>query len=315
MAENPGLPRAEELASLLRLGESTVVPEILERVLLQPALSKFDTAGREYRSQLLEFAFGIADQGRTNPSAAKPLCEKGAFVVEALHGAAALLDAQEFEPAGAPGWNAGNWLYFWPLERLKTWGLSPAQELRVYRCGVQAMLRNQFGQAVDLGGPVDALPQEKIFDACLGSMELGAGARMQLAAQIGALLGNADPATETLLAEFGKAFGVALQMFADIADQKESLRLRRPSWVWAVAAQYSHPEDFAKFLSAVRLLPQAQATEQWLEDQALEVRAKSLAIEYLNRAFDPLEDRLGEKQSLVWVRDLAEKLKRAAFKA
>jgi len=301
------LPRSEDLIALLRLSHSEVVPEILERVLIRPVPSFVGRPGSEFRAQLLEFAFGIADQGRTPPTAARALCEKGIFMVEAIYAASRVLDEAEKSPL-----HVGQWLYAWPLERLKTWGLPPEQEIRIYRCTVQAVLQSQFGQAIDLGAGIDSLPQEKIADACLGSMELGSGTLMQLAAQLGALLGGAPAPLETTLADFGKSFGVALQMFDDIGSKYEALRLRRPSWVWSVAAQYSDAEEFARFREAVRQLPQPQAVDQWLENQALGVRAKALAIEYLNRAFDPLEDRLGAAQSLVWVRELGEKLRRVA---
>ncbi|MBY0370369.1 polyprenyl synthetase family protein [bacterium] len=254
---------------------------------------------------------GISDAGRTAPAAARALCEKGIFMVESIQAACRTLDGLEAPVFAPPSSRARHWLSLWPLETIPDWGLSGDRQLRVYRCAVQALLQSQSGQALEEAKPVDALPQDKIPEACLGAMELGAGALMQLAARLGAILGGADAALEQTLADFGKSFGVAFQMFQDINAPSTVLASRRPGWVWAVAAQYSSAEDFAAFRGAIQLLPHPQAVDQWLHQQALHVRAKSLAIDYLNGAFDPLEDRLGATQSNVWVRELALKLRQA----
>lgn len=281
-------------------------------------------------AQILDFGFDAADAGRTPPEVAAERREKGAFIIEALHAASLVtedIDDGSIERRAAPtldrklgvpvALNAGSWLYFWPLEKIASWGLAPVQELRLYRLCINALLRAHCGQAIDIGFGMDTLPQEKVLETSLAAMELKSGAFMGLAAALGGAMADADDATLDWLRDFGVAFGVALQMFDDIGNlakpgtkQYEDLKLRRPSWIWACAAQGSRPEDYQAFLGAVRRLPDASALELWLQQQALVIRAKSLAIEHLDRAFGPLEERLGPER-LTWVREVGERLREA----
>jgi geranylgeranyl pyrophosphate synthase len=332
---NALLPQPAELAAILRMNPSDALEPILRQALINPIESFLARSGKRFRSQVLEFAFAVADEGRTSPEIAKELCAKGSFIVEAIHAASMVVDDiedQSLERRGQPtlhrqvgipiALNAGNWLYFWPLERVKTWGFTPAQELQIYRTVIEAVVNAHFGQAIDVGVPIDTVGQEKVWETCLASLELKTGALMGLASALGAVLASANSDTVSLLRDFGISFGVALQMFDDIGNlsakggafdpkQFEDLKLRRPSWVWAVAASYSAPEEFEAFKEAVRALPQTTDLDHWMERHALKVRAKSLAIEHLDRAFSPLEERLGCDEKTRWIREVGQKLRRA----
>jgi geranylgeranyl pyrophosphate synthase len=186
---------------------------------------------------------------------------------------------------------------------------------------MDAIVRAHFGQAIDVGTPIDALPQEKVWETCLASLEWKTGALMGLAASLGAALAGADEKTLSQLRDFGVAFGIALQMFDDIGNlgagkgtlpdpkQYEDLRLRRPSWIWACAAHSSSPEDYARFIEAVRRLPDPSWVEMWLDAQALPVRAKAMAVENLDQAFGPLEERLRADERVQWIRELSDRLR------
>ncbi len=324
------LPRTKDITRLLRLHSAPSVAPLFEATLLRPIGDFLNASGKRLRTQILDFGFDAADAGRTPAEVAAERREKGAFIIEALHAASLVIDDIEdgsLERRGAPtlhrqvgmpvALNAGTWLYFWPLEKIASWGLTPTQELRLYRLCINALLRAHCGQAIDLGVGVDTLPQEKVLETSLAAMELKTGAFMGLAAALGGALADADDPTLEWLRDFGVAFGVALQMFDDIGNlakpgskQYEDLKLRRPSWIWACAAQGSGPEDYQAFLEAVWRLPDASALELWLQQQALVIRAKSLAIEHLDRAFGPLEERLGPER-LTWVREVGERLREA----
>ncbi len=324
------LPRSKDIARLLRLHATPSVAPVFESALLGPIAEFLNGSGKRLRTQILDFAFDAADAGRTPPEVAEERREKGAFIIESLHAASLVIDDIEdgsLERRGVPtlhqkvglpvALNAGTWLYFWPLEKIAAWGLSPVQEVRLYRLCINSLLRAHCGQAIDLGVGVETLPQDKVMETSLAAMELKTGAFMGLAAGLGGALADADDSTLEWLRDFGVALGVALQMFDDIGNltkpglkQYEDLKLRRPSWIWACAAQGSRPEDYEAFKTAVSRLPDVAYLELWLQQQALVVRAKSLAIEHLDRAFGPLEERLGADR-LVWVRELGERLREA----
>jgi geranylgeranyl pyrophosphate synthase len=330
------LPHGNDIAALLSLPPDSNLQKQIEQTLLQPIGKFLNRSGKRFRTQILEFGFDIANDGRIGEAQARQLCAQGAFILESIHAASMVVDDIEdesMERRGEPtlhrqvglpiALNAGNWLYFWPLERLKHWGLPPAQELKVYRLCMDAIVRAHLGQAIDVGVPIDSLAQERVFETCMASMELKTGALMGLAASLGAALADADEPTLKLLGEFGSAFGVALQMFDDIGNlvahngdapdlkQYEDLKLRRPSWVWAVAAQTSNAKEYDRLREAVKHLPDPSWVESWLNHHALPMRAKAMAVENLDAAFGPLEDRLGNAERLLWVREIGDRLRRA----
>ena len=330
------LPHNAELAALLAQPLDSHVQTQIEQTLIKPLDGYLSKSGKRFRSQILEIGFHLADEGRTPKATADALCEKGTFLIEMIHAASMVVDDiedQSEQRRGQPAFyrqvglpvalNAGNWLYFWPLERIKTWGLAPERELAVYRLCHSALLRAHFGQALDVGVPIDSVPQDKVWETCLASLELKTGALMGLAADLGGALAGADAATVKLLHDFGVAFGITLQMFDDISNllpgtgplpdpkQYEDLKLRRPSWVWACAAHASSDQEYARLIEAVRHLPDPTWVEAWLDRQALPMRAKAMAVEHLDGAFGPLEERLGSKEKLSWLREIGDKLKKA----
>lgn len=330
------LPQGSDIAALLSLEPGSNIQHQLEETLLKPIAAYLNRSGKKFRTQILEFAFDVANDGKMSDAQSRELCAKGSFIVESIHAASMVVDDIEdesMERRGVPtlhrqvglpiALNAGNWLYFWPLERLAGWGFTAEQEVRVYRLCMDSIVRAHFGQALDVGLAIDSIAQERVPEMCAASMELKTGALMGLAATLGGSLGGADPATLNLLKDFGVSFGIALQMFDDIGNllprsgktpdpkQYEDLKLRRPSWVWSVAAQTSSPKEYDRFREAVKLLPDPSWVESWLNQHALPMRAKAMAIENLDSAFGPLEDRLGGAEKIHWVREIGSRLRRA----
>jgi geranylgeranyl pyrophosphate synthase len=104
------------------------------------------------------------------------------------------------------------------------------------------------------------------------------------------------------LNEFGHRFGIVLQMFDDLgnvtgkkepAKRWEDLRLRRPSWVWACAAEICSGELFQEFSAAVGKLPDAGPLRNWFqrEPQFLE-ECRERAVGYLRAIQRDLKDNL-----------------------
>jgi geranylgeranyl pyrophosphate synthase len=105
----------------------------------------------------------------------------------------------------------------------------------------------------------------------------------------------------SILDQFGQDLGVSLQMFDDLgnligkcepAKRYEDLRLSRPSWVWACAAQSSSSKAYAEFCTAVGNLPDARKLESWSEAHNLTERVRVCARGYLDSAFRQLKERL-----------------------
>jgi geranylgeranyl pyrophosphate synthase len=114
--------------------------------------------------------------------------------------------------------NAGNWLYFWPFQLLKETGLAEEDLLHVYERYHRTLLRAHFGQALDLGAKVDSLAQSAVVQVCLASMRLKTGALMGFATLLGGAIANAAEKTLSVLDDFGRDLGVALQMFDDLGN-------------------------------------------------------------------------------------------------
>jgi len=77
---------------------------------------------------------------------------------------------------------------------------------------------------------------------------------MSMCAELGALAGGAEDLQRARLSKFGCRFGVALQMFNDIAEvmgdmscNDNARSFRRPSLIWAVAASELQPAAYEEF--------------------------------------------------------------------
>jgi geranylgeranyl pyrophosphate synthase len=309
----------------LQLSQSGAVDDILQSALIGPAQEFLRRPSKQIRGQLVELGFTLAGR-EVDPER----CALGAEVLETIHAGSLVVDDIQDEsrfrrgqPAlhrqhGVPlALNVGNWLYFWPLERLPQCGLPPEQELRLYRICHRALLRAHFGQAVDLGTPIDELPRARIPSVVLSSLELKTGALTALAVGLGAALAGANDEELKRLEKFGSGFGVALQMFDDLGNLKrrgsdgkqfEDLRLRRPSWVWAVAAEHFPSDAFEAFRSSVRELPEETALRRWLDAHDLAATGKTFALSYLERATAEIE---GCKAGVNEARELGERLSAA----
>jgi geranylgeranyl pyrophosphate synthase len=158
--------------------------------------------------------------------------------------------------------NTGNWLYFWPLALLDELGLAPAlaAELRGRMC--RAMLRCHYGQSLDLAVPVGHLPRNAVVSVVATSTRLKTGALTSLCAEVGALAGGAPPDRVEPLRRFGRRLGVGLQMLDDLGNlagvdqdrRHEDLRLGRPTWPWAWAADDLDEQSFAALQAQARVV-------------------------------------------------------------
>ena len=307
------LPANERLAELLGLDDPSTVEDVLRSALLDPLAELTSTRGKRIRGQLVTLGYRLVSDTPASVLVAKQ-CRSCADVVELIHAGSLVIDdiedgsiVRRGRPAlhvqfGVPiAVNAGNWLYFWPFELLRQTELPNDKIFYIYEHCHRTLLRAHFGQAVDLGARVDSLPQRRVAGACLASMKLKTGALMGFATILGGAIAGASERVLSILDEFGRELGVALQMFDDLgnligkcepAKRYEDLKLCRPSWVWACAANSSTPRAYEQFCSAVGTLPDAHELDLWIEAYNLVERVRASAHRHLDTTFRQLKERL-----------------------
>ena len=329
------LPARERWAELLGLEECRAVEQILQRALLDPIEELTSIRGKRIRGQLVAFSYRLLCGGLPDSVLAEKRCRLAAEAVEFIHAGSLIVDdiedgspVRRGRPAlhlryGMPiALNAGNWLYFWPFDLFKEIGVPKDRLLHIYESCHRTLLRAHLGQAIDLGAKIDALAQEDVVDVCVNSIRLKTGALMGFAALLGAVISASSGRVLSILDDFGRDLGVALQMYDDLGNaigkcepskRYEDLTLSRPSWVWACAAVNSTPRDYQEFLAA-RRLPDHADLEAWLAEHDIIERTRQSARKYLDLSFSSLENRLGaagahwSRRAFDELRDLGEEI-------
>jgi hypothetical protein len=83
----------------------------------------------------------------------------------------------------------------------------------------------------------------------------------------------------------------------ELSKRCEDLKLYRPSWVWACAANSSTPRHYKQFCAAVARLPDAEELEAWMQEHNLVRRVRASAYHHLEAAFHRLEERLTSEKA------------------
>jgi geranylgeranyl pyrophosphate synthase len=300
-----------ELNDLLGVRSGAAVDDIIKVALVNPVKDVTSNRGKRIRGKLVALSYRLVAEGSTPSLVETVQCRTCAEVVELIHAGSLVVDdiedgsmTRRGKPAlhiryGLPtALNAGNWLYFWPFQLIKALELPNRTALSVYECYHRTLLRAHFGQAMDLGSRVDRLLQTRVPDVCLATMELKTGALMGFAMMLGAAIAGATEAATSLVDEFGRDLGIALQMFDDLgnvlgirepAKKYEDLVLYRPSWAWGCAARTSLPRDYEQFVAAVGKLPDARELEHWMDKHRLTQRMRESARHQLESAFEDLQ--------------------------
>lgn len=312
------VPGDHRLSELLGFTAPPTVGLLLAEALIRPIGDLISNPGKQVRGQLVSFSYRLLSGDQIPSGNAAKRCRSCAEVIELIHAGSLIVDDIEDgstmrrgRPAlhvryGMPAaLNAGNWLYFWPFELLKSAGFAEEDLVIIYEKYQRTLLRAHYGQALDLGTRVDSLPQNEVIDVCLAAMRLKTGALMGFAAFLGAMLADGSERLVSALDEFGRDLGVALQMFDDLGNvigkcepskRYEDITLSRPSWMWACAAQTSSPGDYREFIAAARKLPDATELEHWLASHQVLEETRQSARAHLDCCFEKLKERLdGER--------------------
>jgi geranylgeranyl pyrophosphate synthase len=324
------LPENDHLRELLGMPENATVEDILRLALFNPLKELAFTRGKRVRAQLVNLGYRLVGESTTPPVTAAQQCRSCAEVVELIHAGSLVIDdiedgshVRRGRPAlhvrfGLPiALNAGNWLYFWPFQMLKELQLPGDKLLFLYEHYHQTLLKAHFGQALDLGARVDALPQDQVSRACIASMKLKTGALMGFAFALGGSTAGVGKSVLRVLDEFGTHLGVALQMFDDLGNltgkrepskRYEDLMLYRPSWAWACAADHSLPGEYENFVTAVSELPHTTQVDMWLEKHRLLELGRKRARRHMDFAFRQLETQLNAER-VRWSKGAFEELR------
>jgi geranylgeranyl pyrophosphate synthase len=334
----PRVPDAAEFEAMLDLGWP-LAPGALggyfAQALLDPLRGFLAHPGKAIRAQLVKAAYALARAlGPAAPgfrsvspdAAAAPAgaCAGLAECIELIHAGSLIIDDVQDSSSvrrGQPtlhlrygiavALNAGSWLYFQGLAQLHKLGLPADVERAGCRLLHTRMLRAHCGQALDVGVAIDQVPQADVRELCLATIRLKSGELTALALLLGAYAGGAGPALLETLDRFGHDIGMALQMFDDLNNLQlargdsvgvkrlEDLYLRRPSWLWAVAATETGAADYEKFKHAVSRLPNELPLATWLGKHALATRARAAAERFMHQRFDELRTSLPEKAAVV----------------
>jgi geranylgeranyl pyrophosphate synthase len=314
------------LAKRLELPRSRVVQRRLEQTLLEPAARFVASPSKGWRARLVQLGWTLA-------GGARPLPRLLPQLIELVHAGSLIVDDIQDDSAerrGAPALhrrigvplalNAGNWLYFVPLELLSTLGVSPATELALHRRMTAAMARCHCGQALDVGLRIEALAPAEIAEVVRVVATLKTGALTELGIGVGALAAGADRKRLGAIERFGRRFGVALQMLDDLgnldgerapARRHEDIRLGRPTWVWAWLAGRLDRVSFARLqrqsraVAAGRLPPAVLAARL---RGLLGDRGRRAATSALTRAVRDLERACGPSPALTAVRGEVDRL-------
>lgn len=271
----------ESLARSLGLPDSSVPGRVWDRALRDPISRFFETPGKQVRARLMEQAFDLAGGMQ------KPLFPEAPLLVEILHAGSLIIDDVEDgsqvrrgRPAlhtevGVPiAVNAGNWLYFWPMELLPRMNLRPEVELSLFRAVSQSIFRCHYGQALDLSTDVRRLARDEVPGIVEATTRLKTGSLFELAAIVGATLAGASNETVQRIGSLGRDMGIGLQMLDDLSGicnerrkdkGHEDLLSGRPTWPWAWIAKTIDDGSFSK-LQRMGLELDGSRTTQALTD-------------------------------------------------
>lgn len=319
----------DELGAELGWIADQVPAPIWAQALTGPLEEVLSSPGKEFRSRLVTASYALAG-GKL------PLCPEVPAIVEILHAGSLVVDDIEDGSdlrRGAPSLhttygvpialNAGNWLYFWAFRLIERLAVGEGTQLAMLRAMARALLACHYGQALDLSVVVDQLTRPEVPRVVRAATELKTGRLMQLAAEIGTLAAGADGPTLSALAGFGRRLGTGLQMLDDLGGLisprrahkgDEDLRLGRPSWPWAWAAELEPDVGYARLRELGREVRTGRAPVERLATRLRDVvggSARARVHRHLSDALDALAGTLGSSEHLGALKQEIERMEKS----
>ena len=269
------------------LGDLRAMTPVIDETLWAPLEDFLSAPGKNVRPRLVEIGYRLCanDAEALSPELQERILI-ASEIVESVHAGALIIDDIQDGSLvrrnretmhikyGMPlALNAGNWLYFWALDRIRGLKLPIEERLPLLEDCVQLLLEAHYGQALDIGTSLIDLPQTEVAALCRSSMELKTSTLMALALRLGSSLAGQTSLDPKLL-DLGRQLGFVLQVYDDVGNfllphtlepskRWEDLRLKRPSWVWTQVASTASAAEFSAFTAALEKLPDEQAVNEF----------------------------------------------------
>jgi geranylgeranyl pyrophosphate synthase len=310
--------RFDDLALLRVAGpRAAALPSwMLTQSLFRPAATFLSRTGKQLRGELVELGWSAGGGSGSCPRVLRETVElihAGALIVDDIQdGATSRRGSRALHRRiGVPlALNVGNWLYFWPLERLARLNVPPETALALQRRIVHAVSRCHVGQALDLHLHPNALSREEMPAAVRAISDLKTGALTELAVVLGAVAAGASRRRTTALARFGHRVGVGVQMLNDLSDvgglpgrraRFHDVRSGRVTWPWAWLAQTTSETTYRELRrrsQAVRHNRVAAAPLGRLLREHVAEHGRRAAKEWLARAASSLTIEVGRHRGV-----------------
>lgn len=309
-------PKGMALNEFLNLAHAPELEDLFDKSLNTPLADFLLRPRKNIRNKIVQLGFSLASNNLQQPS--KPpvdiesVCNSCCAVLEIFHAGSLVVDDIQDDSQfrrgkqtlhqiyGMPlALNAGNWLYFLPFKHIDEMPLPAENRANLIRSCNETLLRAHYGQALDLGVPVDTLEQSRVPEVCLAAMELKSGVLTGLSLKIGAVALGASEKVISSLDSIGRKIGLALQMMDDLgcltsknnpAKRCEDLKLKRLGYIFSSAAEILSAKDYKELQ---RLL---ENPEQNLEEiltllhlNEVAVIAQKKALNYLAQTLEELE--------------------------
>lgn len=323
-----------DLESFLRLKTKPSLEGLFQKTLSDPVSEVMKASSKNLRKALVQLGVDISDQFMTAPLPPETL-NKALAVIDFLHTGSIVVDDVEDESRerrgipcvhrthGVPiAINAGTWLYFKSTRMIESIEVSvEAKHLLLKECN-DTLLRAHYGQALDIGVALTSIPQDQVPEVATAIIQLKSGELCSLAFRMGFLLHNLPGSMISAADNFGKQFGIALQMFDDIGNIQsrnrgskwfEDLRLKRITSLMSSAAERLTPNAYRQLMRSIDS-PQ-QNTDSILDqlvDRGVINYAQARANAVLTTAIQELDAKITmEPQHLSALKNLSERLRRA----
>lgn len=285
------LPLTQDLDSAVRklldgdMAEAgSAAPRIWQRALVDPIREFIGRSGKGIRARLVAAGWSLGGGAGPGPSTL-------ALILEYIHAGSLVIDDIQDASThrrGSPtlhrlhgealAINAGNWLYLWPVTRIRELGLATEVELELTWRIVQTLVRCHHGQALDLGSTASTISQAELADLALVISRLKTGALTELAITAGAVAAGACAPKVEALSRFGATLGVRLQMLDDLGNlrgkreplkRSEDLRLDRVTWPWAWLSKHLVPGEFNELQAQARMVAAGELPAEPLAERML----------------------------------------------
>ncbi len=300
--------------------------EALNKAVAEPIWEFLDRGGKRWRPALFLL---ICEALGKNPEDFVDF----AIIPEVIHNGTLLIDdiedASEFR-RGKPctykiygldiAINAGNAMYYLPLLPLieNREKVSLEKLCEIYEIYVQEMISLSFGQAMDIAwhrglANADAIDEKEYLQMC--AYKTGTLARM--AAEIAAVLADANGELVEKLGRFAESIGVAFQMQDDILDltstefaekkggRGQDVTEGKRTLIVIHALKVADTNDRERLIDILKM----HTSDQELRDEAIAIMQKYGSIEYVKQfARKMVEESWREVERLLPASDAKEKL-------